>query len=91
VRLRAAHSGGGGADDSFRLVGERQGKTYTFNTLGGPEGYLGELRAETWIPITGTRGGDLEFEVEETGVVGLRLRIREDGLRIDHLQFVHAP
>jgi hypothetical protein len=87
--LRAAHSGGGASDDSFRLVSEDT--TYTFNNLQGPEGYLGELPAETWVPITNSRWGDFKIEVEETGVQTFRLRIREDGLRIDHLQFVHDP
>jgi len=90
VRLRAAHSGGGGADDSFRLVSERQGKTYTFNNLGGAEGYLNSVPAETWVPITDMRGGDLKFEIGETGVQTLRLRVREDGLRIDKIWF-QAP
>jgi hypothetical protein len=89
VRLRAAHSGAGDSDDSFRLVSED--KTHTFNNLDAPEGKLGAVPAETWVPITDMRWGDFEFEVEETGIRTMRLRIREDGLRIDHLQFVHDP
>jgi hypothetical protein len=88
VRLRAAHSGSGASDDSFRLVSEDT--THTFNNLRGAEGTLGAVPTETWVPITDTRFGDFEFEVQETGVVGLHLRIREDGLLIDHLQFIHA-
>jgi len=86
--LRAAHSGGEASDDSFRLVSEDT--TYTFNNIQGPEGYLGELPAETWVPITTSRWGDFKIEIEETGVQTFHLRIREDGLRIDKIRF-EAP
>jgi hypothetical protein len=89
VRLRAAHSGGGGSDDSFRLVSEDT--THTFNNLEAPEGRLGAVPAETWVPITDMGWGNLKIGVEETGIQTMRLRIREDGLRIDHLQLVHTP
>jgi hypothetical protein len=86
--LRAAHSGTKASDDSFRLVSKDS--TYMFNNIQGPEGYLGEVPAETWVPITNTRWGRYKIDVEETGVQTIRLRIREDGLRIDEIRF-EAP